>query len=587
MFKSRSLLNFLVITLMLLITAFASFFIYTSLYLKNRFVVKLVQKTDMVSEIITKSAFDLLSMGHEEKNFSRLYGLSNIIGMEEIGVYNVSGTEIFRPQPLGGRKKTPAGVIGADELSSFKKAIFTMNSTGIFDSAKRTYSRYVPLRADTRCASCHLIDKPMGVLKIRLDVGGDYELLGYIQRLIWIIGVVAFLPMAALIVAVAIMRDKTRLFSALRTSNSDLQKTYNKLNGIKSYLQMIVDNSRAIIVTTDTRGRVVEFNREGERVLGYSKEEVSGKNVEVLFEDQGRSDPFLKDWVTRGGAIRTVRNKEVIFRAKSGKLIYISLTLSTMINDEGDVIGTVAIGKDISEQKMLQFKLMQSEKLAGIGTLATGIAHEINNPLAGVLGMGEAIKDEDDVEVIKSYADDIIRYASSAAEIVKELSSYSRSAKNEADSTIDLSTVMESALKMSRHSVSFSPINVVMELDEKCFIVANQGEIQQVFVNLIINAVHAMGECGTLTLKSYMEGGFVKAVVSDTGHGIPEEFMSSIYDPFFTTKPVGLGTGLGLYVVYRIVIRHNGTIEVDTKVGKGTTFVIKFPASEPLEPIST
>ncbi|GMR04143.1 MAG: hypothetical protein BMS9Abin23_0032 [Thermodesulfobacteriota bacterium] len=587
MLKSRPVLNFLVITLMLLLAVFSALLIYSSIYLKKSFILQLVQKTDLISRIVTSSAFDMLSMGHDEKNYAMINELSDIKGLREVGVYNTSGTEVYSHKSGGPAFRVRMREIGAGELQNFKKALFTKESVGVFDRARKTYSRYVPLKPDLRCASCHTSDKPLGVLKIRLDVGGDFELLGSLQRLVWTFGVIAFLPMAVLLVTIAVMREKNRLFSALSISNVDLQKTYNKLNGIKLYLQMIVDNSGAVIITTDTAGRVVEFNREGERLLGYSKEEISGKNVSLLFENQGRDLGLLNDWVSRGGEIGTARNKDVVFRARSGRLIYISLTLSTMIDEGGEVIGAVGIGKDVSEQKMLQFKLMQSEKLAGIGTLATGIAHEINNPLAGVLGMAEAIKDEDDVEVIKSYADDIIKYASSAGEIVKELSAYSRSAMNEAASTIDVSAVIESSLKMARHSVSFSPIKVVKELDGHSYVVANQGEIQQVFVNLVINAVHAMGECGTLTLKCSREGGFVKAVVSDTGHGIPEEYLSSIYDPFFTTKPVGVGTGLGLYVVYRIVARHNGTIEVDTRAGHGAAFTIRLPASETLEPVSS
>ncbi len=360
----------------------------------------------------------------------------------------------------------------------------------------------------------------------------------------------------------------------------DIVKTVRELNGISTYLQMILDNSKALIVTTDRSGSIVEFNREGERLLGYTKRELSGRPASVLFEDKSEKNDVLCEWMRGAKKQDSLNNREVVLRTKTGRLVYINLTVSRMVNEAGRVIGAVGIGKDISEEKRLQFKLMQAEKLVGIGTLASGIAHEINNPLAGVLGMAEAIRDEDDIEVIKEYSRDIIKYASNAASIVRELSAYSRAATEESDTLFDLAGVMARSLKMASHSVSFSPIEIVKDLGEGCQIMGNEGEIQQVFVNLCLNAVQAMDGAGTLRISCRRKDDRVVAVVSDTGPGIPPEFINHIYDPFFTTKPVGIGTGLGLYVTYRIVSRHKGTIDVETEPGKGAAFTLNFPSPE-------
>ena len=192
--------------------------------------------------------------------------------------------------------------------------------------------------------------------------------------------------------------------------------------------------------------------------------------------------------------------------------------------------------------------------------------------------MAEAIRDEDDAGVIKSYANDIIHYATDAGKIVKELSAYSRSAHNEAQSTVDLSVVVEDSLKLVRHAAPLTSIEVVHNLEKDSLIFANASELQQVFVNLIINAIHAMNDGGRLIINCFREGKFVKATVSDTGHGIPREHISRIYDPFFTTKPPGKGTGLGLYIVYRIVTKYGGSIDAESAEGNGTTFTLKFPA---------
>jgi len=359
----------------------------------------------------------------------------------------------------------------------------------------------------------------------------------------------------------------------------DIVRTVRELNGISSYLQMILDNSKALIVTTNRTGRIVEFNREGEKLLGYTKQELSGESAAILFEDKSRSNMVLREWMRGLKKPDATHNTEVVLKSKSGRLVYINLTISRMANDAGKIIGAVAIGKDISEEKRLQFKLMQAEKLVGIGTLATGIAHEINNPLAGVLGMAEAIRDEDDMDIIKEHCADIIKYATNAANIVRELSSYSRAATDNSNTLFDMADVISRSLKMAKHSVSMSPIEVREELTPGCHITGNEGEVQQIFVNLILNAVQAMEGRGTLKLRCYRHGVRIKAEISDTGPGIPPEYINHIYDPFFTTKPVGIGTGLGLYVTYGIISKHKGTIDVETAPDNGATFILSFKAS--------
>ncbi len=343
------------------------------------------------------------------------------------------------------------------------------------------------------------------------------------------------------------------------------------------YLQMILDNSRVIIVTTDNEGRIVEFNREAERLLEYAKAEIAGKDILMLY-DKAPERSEIKRLRALDGGVWGARDREVQMKSKSGRVYHVLLTLSTMVNDADEIIGTVGVGRDVTEHKMLQFKLAQSEKLAGIGTLASGIAHEINNPLAGILGMAEAIRDESDPELIKSYARDVIEYAIHAKNIVTELSAYSRSAAFETHSVIDLCSIMENSLKMARHSASFKGIKTVKEYGQDCLVNANRVEMQQVFINLITNAAHAMKDKGTMTLSCSKEAGFVSAAIKDTGCGIPGADIPHIFDPFYTTKPAGSGTGLGLYVVYKIVTKHRGTIDVQSAIGEGAAFTVKLPA---------
>lgn len=576
---ARPILNYLVIGIMFFTIAITALFIYTSFHMKDRIILRTVQQTELFSELISRSAFDLMRTGHSAGEYETILSYGNIIGVNDIGIFRLDGREAFSDQPGPGGEplRRPLRTIFVKERDSFKRAVSSMNSTGYFDHEGLAYSRYVPLKPESSCLSCHQGEKVMGVLKIRLSTESDFELLSHVQRLIWTLGLIVLLPVGALLVAGAIIREKNRLYGQLKDSNANLKSTYDELNETRYYLQMILDNSRVIIVTTDTEGRIVELNKEAETLLEYSKEEVVGKDVLMLYDSPHQRSEMMNRGRPIGDEVWEVRNREVKLKSKSGRVYHVSLTLSTMVDDQGKIIGTVGVGKDISEQKMLQFKLLQSEKLAGIGTLASGIAHEINNPLAGILGMAEAIKDEDRIDTIKSYTDDIIQYTVNAKNIVKELSSYSRSATSETHSIVDAAEIIELALKMARHSASFKDIEIITDIEPHSLVNANQTELQQVFVNLIVNAIHAMGEKGTMTLRCRQEEGFVKAWVEDTGSGIPEENLTQIFDPFFTTKPVGMGTGLGLYVVYRIVMKYRGTIDVESRVGHGTRFTLRFP----------
>jgi PAS domain S-box-containing protein len=249
-----------------------------------------------------------------------------------------------------------------------------------------------------------------------------------------------------------------------------------------------------------------------------------------------------------------------------------------ILDEKGDVLSAIEYMKDITEEQKLQEQLIQSEKLAGIGILASGVAHEINNPLSGIIGMAEIALEEEDPTKNESYLKDILGCAQRISEIVKGLRSYSRAAKKEEQGLVDLNEVLEETLKMVRLVAPKTPVEVVKKFQPVEKIHGNIGEIQQVFTNLITNAFQAMdGRGGELVLSTRSIGDSVEVKVSDDGMGIPRKYLNQIFDPFFTTKKPGEGTGLGLNIVYRIVTQHEGTIDVESREQIGTTFTIKFP----------
>ena len=247
-------------------------------------------------------------------------------------------------------------------------------------------------------------------------------------------------------------------------------------------------------------------------------------------------------------------------------------------DEQGKLLYLIEYVKDVTEEQRLKEQLIQSEKLAGIGILASGVAHEINNPLSGIIGMAEIVLEEEDPSKNRSYLMDILTCGQRIAEIVNGLRSYSRTAKGGELGAIDLHEVLETSLKMVQLATKSVPVEVIKKFQPIEKIKANPGEIQQVFTNLITNAFQAMnGRGGNLILSSRSLKDFVEIKVSDSGVGISPRYLNQIFDPFFTTKKTGEGTGLGLNIVYRIVTKYEGTIEVESTEGVGTTFTIKFP----------
>lgn len=233
---------------------------------------------------------------------------------------------------------------------------------------------------------------------------------------------------------------------------------------------------------------------------------------------------------------------------------------------------------DITEEKQLQDQLIQAEKLSSLGTMVSGMAHEINNPAQAILSMAELIQEEGDSAKIKEFAADIVTYARHVSTVVRDFASYARSSARDGETVVDAAERLMEAVKMVRRGPHFGDVAVVTRFDALAFLHARKGEIDQVFVNLISNAAQAMGGTGRLTLATAQEGDWIDVTVADDGPGISPSVLPRIFDPFFTTKEAGKGTGLGLSIVHKIVTKHGGTITVDSTEGRGTTFRLRFPA---------
>ena len=238
----------------------------------------------------------------------------------------------------------------------------------------------------------------------------------------------------------------------------------------------------------------------------------------------------------------------------------------------------------IQHESKLEAELFHAEKLAGLGSFAAGIAHDINNPLQLILGLAENIVQEQDLTAVHEQAAEIIEAVKRTSALCRDLTRYARRNVANDDTVVNVNGKLDEALRIARYAVTLQDMTIVKQYGSTVLVKGNPDELLHVFVNLITNAVQAMTERGTLTLRTEHDHGTVIVTIMDTGCGIPRESLSKIFDPLYTTKPAGKGTGLGLYNVMSVVSKMHGHIIVDSEVGKGSSFRIEFPpASKPVE----
>ena len=358
--------------------------------------------------------------------------------------------------------------------------------------------------------------------------------------------------------------DRKEAQAALRTAYDRIQQILASLPG-------------AILIVNQDR-RVTYANPLAEQHFGSSCARQVGSSVyDVLPLTETRWNPLMNE-VKAVTAESARRQPDGEFEVQ--KRVYQYHLFPVKIREkEPDQTGIVLW--DITEKKQLQDQLIQAEKLASLGTLVSGMAHEINNPVQGILGMAETIAEEDDQAKIKQYATDIVAYAKHVAKVVGGFVSYARAASRDGEVEMDLSERLLEAVQLVRLNPQFGDVEVATQFEPLPRLRGRQSEIDQVFINVIYNAVQAMEGTGRLTLATRHLGDIMSIMISDTGCGIPKALLNRIFDPFFTTKDPGKGTGLGLSIVYTIVSRYAGTIRVESEEGKGTTFTIQFPAGGP------
>jgi len=335
------------------------------------------------------------------------------------------------------------------------------------------------------------------------------------------------------------------------------------------------------IVATDAAGRIVLVNAQTERMFGYTRAELIGQPVELLIPTRAREAHVRhRGDYTAAPHVRSMgKSLDLAGLKKDGTEFPVEVSLSCVQSDEGTL--AIAFIIDISERLAFQRAARQADKLAALGTLSAGIAHEINNPIGIISSRVEVMLLEGEggglpAEMRKDL-DVILRHARRVASITQGLLSFARQSSGIRE-PVNLNQVVEEIVQLARKDMNRARVEVTVKRDERLpAIMADSNAIGQVLLNLLTNARRAIPDGGEITIESLHlpASGSVRLVVRDTGTGIPPEVLPKIFDPFFTTKPEG--TGLGLSISHGIVQDHHGTMEVRSEVGKGTSFTLTFP----------
>jgi PAS domain S-box-containing protein len=369
-----------------------------------------------------------------------------------------------------------------------------------------------------------------------------------------------------------------KYYTVILRDITERKRVTEELRSQHEFIEAVLETAGALVVVLDRQGKILRFNRACERTTGYSSEEIAGKTVWDLLilpeEIESVKDQFAR---LVGGEPRN--EHENVWVAKDGRRRRIAWSNTVITNRQGGVDYVVGTGIDVTLLNQIQEQLRKTERVAELGTLASGMAHEIGTPMNVILGRAEYLMDRVKEEPVKKGLQTIVTQVERITKVMNQLLAFARRKPPERGPLV-LKDIVNDSLELFRERLAKSGVTVELALDDHCPAAqADADQMSQVMINLIMNALHAMEEGGTLRIGLESEQGGIKLTVADTGHGIPKDSLPKIFEPFYTTKEFGKGTGLGLTVVKGIIEEHQGSITVDSEEGRGTRFTIVLPKS--------
>lgn len=416
--------------------------------------------------------------------------------------------------------------------------------------------------------------------------------------------------------------DPDEVLVSLRDVTRESQMT-EEVRRARSFFMDLIHSSIECVVAADMKGTIILFNEGAERLLGYREKDVVGKMHITRLYQPGKAQEVMRLLRSsrEGGNHSSFRDLELMAVASNGETIPVAVRAAIVYHD-GKAVATVGYFHDMRDRLKMerqlrdtQLQLLQAEKMASLGKLAAGIAHQINNPLGGIMLFSELLMEKStyDPEALEDLQR-IVENAARCREIVKDLLDFARQTHRQI-TAVDINRALRRTIFLLGNQPLFHNIKIVSRMDPDLpFVRADEQQLSQVFMNLILNAAEAMDGHGTLTIRTralaaadpqvadptgptggppprsgdsaaIAPGGAasvapaeaVEFEIEDTGCGIPADALNRLFEPFFTTKAPGKGTGLGLSVAYGIVTQHGGTIDVRSREGLGTTFTVRLP----------
>src|SRR5579883_437004 len=414
---------------------------------------------------------------------------------------------------------------------------------------------------------CTVRGRTIAYMGISRTTGGDYLSSVDVELLVTLAGYVG------------IAIENATLYRSLQLKVEEYER-------LKEFSENIVESINVGILAADLDDRVESWNSQIERRTGITREAAVGKKLAELFPedlveqfDRVRGDTGVHNvykFVLKPAAVNGNGNGNGHAGLKRRETI-LNLAIAPLVSKDQQQIGRLVIFDDITDRAELEQQLVQADKLSSIGLLAAGVAHEVNTPLAVISTYAQMLAKQVGDDSQKSLIlDKIAKQTFRASEIVNSLLNFSRTSTT-SFAEVNLNRVIQETLSLLDHQLQKSHIQVKTELADLPAVNGNAGKLQQVFLNLFLNARDAMPEGGTLEVRTWAEDSTAKIEVADTGSGIAPEHLNRIYDPFFTTKAARKGTGLGLSVTYGIIQEHGGSIEVSNRRSGGARFRLDLP----------
>jgi PAS domain S-box-containing protein len=401
---------------------------------------------------------------------------------------------------------------------------------------------------------CRIREHTVAVLGLGKTVDGDFLSSDDVELVQTIAGYVA------------VALDNAQLYSSLEQKALEIAR-------LKDFSENIVESLNVGVLAIDLGGIVESWNSRMEQLFGVVRQDAVGRQLHSLLPGELASEIAVRKDEEQVTGIYKQRLHH------QGKYLTLNVSITPLVSKSGERIGRLLLFDDVTQRERMEEQMSQTEKLTSLGLLAAGVAHEVNTPLAVISNYIQMLaKQMPEGDPRQALIEKIVKQTFRASEIVNNLLNFSRTGSAEL-SDIDVNRVVEETLSLVEHPLKTSQVRIVKQLGETLPRVrGSANKLQQVFLNLFLNARDAMPGGGMLEVRTAAHNGSVEIEIVDTGAGIPREHIHRIFDPFFTTKATGRGTGLGLSVSYGIIKEHSGKIDVRSTPGKGTSFHVEFPA---------